>query len=327
MEVIDNEMENGSMSEKTVIEEPLVNKGSQSDATVNGNSAFSNRSEGHESSPNTDLSTVQKNGGMPLWADMLAIVGVLIGSSFIGLFVKMIVEKTANATPEFGTFVAYLLQFGITIGFALWQRKKRGDQGPLLRFSLKRANPTLVLWGVILLMLISVVLEPLLSLFPQTYLDMLKDTAGSGGWAVLTLVIVAPIVEEVLFRGIVQETVTRQYGAWRGLLVASAIFGIIHFIPQQVINAFFAGLVLGYIYLKTGSLIPVIMIHAINNAIAYIGMAMFDEQGVFYLHDVIANPFWYWLVYAICVVIFIIAAVCVVLQIRKINAENSPTTK
>ncbi|MFQ8807127.1 MAG: lysostaphin resistance A-like protein [Alistipes indistinctus] len=52
-------------------------------------------------------------------------------------------------------------------------------------------------------------------------------------------------------------------------VIAAAVFGIVHLIPQQVINAFMVGLVLGYIYYRTGSLLPVILIHCINNAISY----------------------------------------------------------
>ena len=51
------------------------------------------------------------------------------------------------------------------------------------------------------------------------------------------------------FRGIVQDALTRKYGALRGVVIAAAVFGIVHLIPQQVINAFMVGSVLGQILL------------------------------------------------------------------------------
>ena len=85
----------------------------------------------------------------------------------------------------------------------------------------------------------------------------------------LTVIVAAPILEEILFRGIIQGSLVRKYGPWRGVLVASAIFGVVHGIPQQVVNAFFVGAVLGFVYYCSRSLIVVMVIHAINNAFSY----------------------------------------------------------
>ena len=74
---------------------------------------------------------------------------------------------------------------------------------------------------------------------------------------------------------------TRKYGPWRGILIASAIFGIVHGIPQQALNAFFVGAMIGFIYYKTQSLIPCILIHALNNAVSYFVWMLSGEKIVF----------------------------------------------
>lgn len=115
----------------------------------------------------------------------------------------------------------------------------------------------------------SLVVEPLVDWMPEGMLELLNRQMGLGGWMMLTSIVLAPVLEEILFRGIVQDSLTEKLGPLRGILIGACVFGIVHIIPQQVINAFFVGIVLGFIYYRSGSLVPVILIHMINNAISY----------------------------------------------------------
>lgn len=76
--------------------------------------------------------------------------------------------------------------------------------------------------------------------------------------------------EEVLFRGLIQKNLTRLFG-WRwGLVGASLLFSIMHLTWRSVPEMFFvflAGLIFGYCYIRTGSLIASIIIHGINNTV------------------------------------------------------------
>lgn len=80
---------------------------------------------------------------------------------------------------------------------------------------------------------------------------------------------IGPICEEIIFRGIILKEFLQTYSPTKAILYSALIFGIIHFIPLQVISAFFAGLVLGYIYYKTKSLWLPIIIHILNNVLAF----------------------------------------------------------
>lgn len=84
----------------------------------------------------------------------------------------------------------------------------------------------------------TILIEPVVALFPERWLELLDEHMRLGGWMMLTVIVAAPILEEILFRGIIQGSLVRKYGPWRGVLVASAIFGVVHGIPQQVVNAF-----------------------------------------------------------------------------------------
>lgn len=236
---------------------------------------------------------------------MLAVVGIFILANVIGGFIKMAIPD-----HSFGVFVSYTFALGATIIFALWLRGRRLGGRIDLPFRLKRTNPSLVLWGLILVFATSTVLEPLLALFPDDFMKLLDSAVGSGFWAVVTTVVCAPVLEEMLFRGIIQESCTRQFGGVRGVIAAAAIFGVIHFIPQQVINAFFIGIILGYIYIRTKSLTPVILIHAFNNAVAFLMMKVFPapaDGSTVYLRHVIGNDTFYWVLYGMLALLVLIS--------------------
>jgi len=82
-------------------------------------------------------------------------------------------------------------------------------------------------------------------------------------------VIIGPICEEIIFRGIIQEGFIHTYDGPRAVLYSAIIFGVIHILPLQVINATLAGILLGWIYWKTRSLWIVMILHIINNYVAF----------------------------------------------------------
>ncbi len=234
----------------------------------------------------------------PTWVDLLAILGVFFGSMLLSGLIGGALVKNGNISKEIFTFSSYLFYFGITICFALWQRSVRGGGGVKITFSIKKISPQQILWGTLLVAAISFVLEPLLDLFPSMFMELLDDAVGRGWWAVLTTVVCAPVLEEFLFRGIIQGALQRKRSAFAAIMISSLIFGIIHGIPQQVINAFFIALILGFIYYRTGTLTGVIIIHAINNAIAYISMVITDGKFIT-MREVISNDTLYWTIYSI----------------------------
>lgn len=86
---------------------------------------------------------------------------------------------------------------------------------------------------------------------------------------VLSIVILAPVVEELLFRGAIQGYMIKKYGnPYFSIFVSSLIFGLIHANPAQIPFAFILGLSLGWMYYITGSLIPSILMHFVNNGSA-----------------------------------------------------------
>ena len=84
----------------------------------------------------------------------------------------------------------------------------------------------------------------------------------------LAVVIVAPIGEEIVFRGFLQKFLENYWkDITRAVLVTSLFFAMIHFNPYCTIQIYLLGVVLGFLAWKTKSVVPSIILHSINNKI------------------------------------------------------------
>ena len=112
--------------------------------------------------------------------------------------------------------------------------------------------------------------------------DLMQDTfraMSRNVFGIISIAIMAPLVEELLFRGAIQGYMLRKgMKPLNAILIASAIFGIGHMNPIQIPFAFAIGLIFGWLYYRTGSVIPGIVGHFINNSIACIQMAVSTKE-------------------------------------------------
>ncbi|MDR2886238.1 MAG: CPBP family intramembrane metalloprotease [Rikenellaceae bacterium] len=246
----------------------------------------------------------------PTFFDILAVIGVFVFSSLAAGATVGAVMMLAGASQGVMTAVVYPIPMVCTALFAFFYARGRGEgQMPAIRFALPPRQWGLVLGGVVLMLAVSVVLEPLLALFPIEWIEFLNMQLGRGWLTILTTVVMAPILEELLFRGLLQHSTVNRYGPVAGIVIAAAVFGVIHFIPQQVVNAFALGLVLGWVYYKTRSLTAVILMHAANNGLSYYLMGIGPADAT--VQDVLPEPWMYYALYAACVLIVVAGAVLI----------------
>ena len=86
----------------------------------------------------------------------------------------------------------------------------------------------------------------------------------SGGVAsVVTLCVLAPAIEEMLFRGLFLRSFLHRYLPWRAIVLSAVIFGAMHMNIYQLFSAFFFGLASGWLYCRARSLWPPILLHAL----------------------------------------------------------------
>jgi membrane protease YdiL (CAAX protease family) len=114
----------------------------------------------------------------------------------------------------------------------------------------------------------------------------LLDVAGAGGlgpgeWAALAYGAVgAPIVEELLFRGLVYSALARTAGPARAAVGSGVLFGLLHIAePAAVGPLILMGVVLGALRARTGSLAPALVLHLGNNTLA-MGLTLAGVVGI-----------------------------------------------
>lgn len=88
-------------------------------------------------------------------------------------------------------------------------------------------------------------------------------------WFVIMGVIFAPIVEEIFFRGFLFQGFRQKYGLIGGGLLSAAIFAIGHLDPAALIPTFILGLLLAYMYHRSNSIWPGVILHFLVNAFGF----------------------------------------------------------
>ena len=121
------------------------------------------------------------------------------------------------------------------------------------------------------LILVNVVNWPLSRLFPDAFsFDEVSQRASDlvdgarGGWLILLALVVivgAPVVEEIVYRGVVQPGLVSSWGRSVGIVVTAALFAAIHMQPVEFPGLFAFALVLGWARHSTGTIGTSIVTH------------------------------------------------------------------
>lgn len=104
-------------------------------------------------------------------------------------------------------------------------------------------------------------------------------TIISNDYGYFVICLFAPFVEEVVFRGAILRTMLPRFSnKWKPILISALLFAVVHFNPAQMPHAFIIGILLGWLYCRTGSIIPGVIIHFVNNTVSYIVAKVFIQQ-------------------------------------------------
>ncbi len=94
--------------------------------------------------------------------------------------------------------------------------------------------------------------------------------AGDSPWGTFLLgVIIAPVTEEPLFRGYILRGFLQHYPERKAILYSAVLFGAMHIHPAAFISLSLWGCVVAWIFLRTGSLIPCLFVHALTNFLVW----------------------------------------------------------
>jgi membrane protease YdiL (CAAX protease family) len=96
----------------------------------------------------------------------------------------------------------------------------------------------------------------------QIFLELMS---GHPVAKLIALVVIAPMTEEMLFRGLIFREFARRYSMRHAIFGSAALFALFHLNPWQAVVAFPVGVLAAWLVLRTGSIIPGIMLHAALN--------------------------------------------------------------
>lgn len=194
---------------------------------------------------------------------------VLVGTIAVGVFDPELESDAALAGAQaafaLGLIGAALLVAGRTPGPRLERLGLGGISGRTVKIALAG-------WGVYLLL--AAAIAPLLQPEQDEIARQLDDVAGTIAIIVagLLIVVAAPLSEEIFFRGFVFAGLRNSVPFWAAALVSAAFWGALHLTGGNigvVVQLTVFGVVLAYLYERSGSLWAPMIAHAINNGIAY----------------------------------------------------------
>lgn len=253
--------------------------------------------------------------GILYWLTQIAALLVVFPAFFIYGYVT---KQPVNVEQALPMLVTMLVSYVFLIAYLLYK-------GHLRTWSFYRwpGSYTIVLSLLALTGLI-VVLDGLYS-FLKFIPDIMKQefeqlmTSGAG---IAVICLFGPFVEELLFRGSIQKLLQKDHSPTKAIIIASLIFGVIHINPAQVVNAFFLGLLLGWLFYRTGSLWPSICVHILHNSLSVLlGKALPETEN---LKDIL-SPWVYIFVFTASAILLIVCLYLIWETTRQVKQQPEQT--
>ncbi len=116
--------------------------------------------------------------------------------------------------------------------------------------------------------------------FWELFNNIFENDYGMLG-AYMKVVIIAPIVEELIFRGVIMHGLMKNYHNLIAIFVSALLFALFHLNPWQFPATFMLGLLLGWIMVITRNIFACIAGHAINNLLVLLSMQYAEQINQF----------------------------------------------
>ena len=171
---------------------------------------------------------------------------------------------------SFALIVIIALLISFAVNFYLYRKDRVTPDDYLIK------NPIHLLWIFLIGVLMSHGLSILLTILPLDNLpgnyEAVEEELFGASWilVVIRAVIVTPIVEELVFRGLVFRRLREYTNFWVATLVSSALFGIYHMNLIQGIYAFLFGIIICILYDRYHHLLAAILVHFGANLLSVI---------------------------------------------------------
>ncbi len=207
----------------------------------------------------------------PTYTQSIGLILMMIPLGIVPAVI-LIIFHLFESTLAIAAFYSVIM--ALTIAFGLNKRKD-------FSFSWASFPPSLLIIAFAFVMSFHFVIEPLSSFIPapENLNQIISDMIQMPILAFVTIVVLAPLLEELLFRGIILDGYLKNYSPVNSILISAFLFALIHGNLAQGIGAFVMGIVMGLLYWRTKSLLLCIALHFTNNLTAFLAMIA-DPEGI-----------------------------------------------
>lgn len=175
------------------------------------------------------------------------------------------------------SLVSNLIVLAVLVIFFLIRHKS-----PLTETGLVKAPPQLTAAGGALAPLLYVLVILILSVLPESWMEGYTEASSHlsdvSALAFFSTALVAPLTEEVIFRGLIQSRLSRVMSGRLAVVLSALLFGLCHGQPVWMGYAFLLGLVFGFIALRARSILPTVAAHVVFNAIGQLSVVLEERQ-------------------------------------------------
>ena len=226
-----------------------------------------------------------------MWQTLVVTIGMFIYSFIQGMQASKtgaeivydeIMDGFLTGTPYaivmFVTYIGYLVIFGLWYLLMYCRKKQTGDWKNVLK---PQRIGGIIGCGFVLQITISLALSLILPLFPnvlESYMSIMEGLGNESVFMILCVCILAPIGEELIFRGLTMRTMNKAMPWQAALIVQAVLFGLYHMNLVQGIYATLLGLLFGYVAYRYGSVVPGILLHMAVNSFSYVVGYIFPES-------------------------------------------------
>lgn len=190
---------------------------------------------------------------------------------------RFVVELSTNfmSSPSYSVlmfivYIGYLVMFGLWFWLMFCRKKQTGDWRQVLK---PQRLIGIVCCGIAMQITLSMALTVILPLMPkifESYSAVMNALGSESVWMILCVCILAPIGEELIFRGLTLRIMKKAVPIWVVIIVQAFLFGLYHMNLVQGVYAFLLGLLFGYVAYRYGSVVPGILLHMAVNSSSYL---------------------------------------------------------
>lgn len=231
--------------------------------------------------------TLQKSSPLHIWRQIALFVNYFIGYMFLYPLIltklTLLLDPTARSVPTYLQAVVYGGMILISIWLAWPLLKESSQSWHMHRPRLLRTNFIIFLQLYVVTFITSILINLLSGATTSANQTEVVASINSNPMLMaFTTMLFAPIVEEILFRGVFFRTLRPRTNFWIAGLISGLAFGLIHVTDSLLTGNYadlwyifsyaFIGIFMSYSYEKTGTIYGSFFLHFLNNCLAFIAI-------------------------------------------------------